>query len=215
MLQQATVHGDLLQRQQESNTSGLSAPIISLISPLGPLHPRYPHPRGTGTTGPCHEGRGEGLCEPPVTGPAPAKFRTGSSAPPPTRSDLRGGAPHWPSLPSPTGEQKQKPCLKPGGSRAWSTLTGFSQGSAKARAMLRADFCHHSQTSLLIPQQRVVQTPSGPGPCLPFQDSPCRALPHPNILEALNYPSVPYTFDHADLSIENVLPLLSAHEVLE
>ena len=54
-----------------------------------------------------------------------------------------------------------------------------------------------------------------PGLCLPFQDSPCRALPHPTILEALNYPSVPYAFDHADLSLENALPLLSAHEVLE
>lgn len=57
---------------------------------------------------------------------------------------------------------------EPGGSRAWSTLTGFSQGSAKAGAMLRVDFCHHSQTSLLIPQQRVVQTPLLPRPCLPF-----------------------------------------------
>ena len=80
--------------------------------------------------------------------------------------------------------------------------------------MLRVDFYHHSQTSLLIPQQRVVQTPSGPGPCLPFQYSPCLALPHLNILEALNYPSVPYAFDHAELSIENVLPLLSAQKCL-
>ena len=57
--------------------------------------------------------------------------------------------------------------------------------------------------------------PFWPQPLLAFQDSPCRTLPHPNILEALNYPSVPYAFDHTDLSIENVLPLLSAHEVLE
>lgn len=128
--------------------------------------------------------------------------------PPPTRSDLRG-VPHWPSLPSPTGEQKQKPCLKPGGSRRpGAHLTGFSQGSAKAGAMLRVDFCHLSD---FPPHSsaRVVQTPSGPGPCLPFQDSPAMHCLTPTFWKPSIALQVPYTFDHADLSIENVLPLPS------